>query len=245
MSSAITFDVDWAPDWAIALCRDLCRSARVPATFFCTHSCDILEDLRKDSQFEVGIHPNFLTGSSHGSSPSQVMEHVLSLVPEARTMRTHALHQSSRIFAHILDAFPQIESDVSLFLPDHPGLRPTHLHLGANRPLLRLPYWWEDDVAAETPGWDWAGAPKASDGLRIFDFHPVHVALNMANLGSYIRLKETLSGPLTSAAPADFSRCAHAGAGTRTFLERLLAEAERVPFYQVSDLAGAKAKSCE
>jgi hypothetical protein len=238
VNSAITFDIDWAPDWAIALCRDLCREAGVPATFFATHPSDILIELQADPLFEIGIHPNFLPGSSHGCSTEDVMAHVLALAPAARSMRTHALHQSTRIFAGILREFPQIAVDVSLFLPDHPGLDGTILHLGADRPLMRLPYWWEDDVAALTPGWEWTSRPRASTGLRIFDFHPVHVALNMADLGAYERLKARTDARLEALSQGDFAPFVNRGPGTRTYLEALLREASSVPFGRIGDLAG-------
>ena len=35
MTAALTFDVDWAPEWAIEVALDAC--AGQPATFFVTH----------------------------------------------------------------------------------------------------------------------------------------------------------------------------------------------------------------
>ena len=45
---AVTFDVDWAPDPAIALCAELCRRRAIPATFFVTHDSPILAELAQD-----------------------------------------------------------------------------------------------------------------------------------------------------------------------------------------------------
>ncbi len=236
---AVTFDIDWAPDWAIAICAELCKNAKAPATFFVTHDADVLAHLRGRNDVELGIHPNFLPNSSHGTSTAEVIEHVLAIVPEARSVRTHALFQSSPILHH-LETYTSIETDVSLFLPFCPGLRPTKAHFEAGgRGLIRLPYYWEDDTAALWPGWSWNGPQdEPPDGLRIYDFHPIHVALNMASLDAYQRLKEALNGrPMFSATEADCAPFINRGAGTRTFLERLLASVEPDWFHTVSDLA--------
>ena len=191
--SAITFDVDWAPEWAIEQCIELCRTYSVPATFFVTHPSPALQAIATDPLFELGIHPNFLPGSSHGSDFTQVLDCCLELVPSARSMRTHALVQSSRLFALVCDHYAKIETDVSLFLPNHPGLQPTELYLGdTQRSIVRLPYFWEDDVCAEWPGWSWSQAVPQSDGLRIFDFHPAYIALNMKRMQNYRQLKHVL-----------------------------------------------------
>lgn len=155
---AITFDVDWAPDWAIDLCRRLCRQHGRTSTFFATHESDLLSDLVSDEMVEVGIHPNFLPNSTHGSIASDVMRHCLELVPNAKSMRTHCLVQSSPILATTAIDFLQIETDVSLLLPLHGGLMPTDLYPEGGQRITRLPYFWEDDLLATWPGWDWETA---------------------------------------------------------------------------------------
>ncbi len=236
---AVTFDIDWAPDWAVALCAEMCRKAGAPATFFVTHRQDVLADLDRRPDVELGLHPNFLPGSSHGDTADRVLDHLLGIVPQARSMRSHALVQSSPILLHVCRSTP-IENDVSIFLPFCPGLRPTRMVFEAGgRWLTRLPYWWEDDVAACWPGWTWdapMGAP--SDDLRIYAFHPIHVALNMATLEAYRAFKASLDGrPLHAATVADCAPFVHHGAGTRTCLERLLAAAGADRFDTVSAIA--------
>ncbi|WP_448207941.1 polysaccharide deacetylase WbmS family protein [Azospirillum sp. sgz302134] len=237
--AALTFDVDWAPDWCIDLCAGLCRAAGVPATFFATHRSDILADLARDPLFEIGIHPNFLPGSSHGATPQAVLSHCLTIAPQARAMRTHGLVQSSPLLALVADECPGIVTDVSLFLPFHPGLRPVRLHLGrSGRGIVRLPYFWEDDLAAADPSWNWSAEPPASEGLRIFDFHPIHVALNMDGMHRYSALKETAGiTPLWALDEAEVRRYANPGLGTRTFLTRLIGAGGSGRFRTVSQIA--------
>ncbi len=139
----LTFDIDWAPDWCVEVCADLVHNANLRATFFVTHESDILADLRKRDGIELGIHPNLLPGSTHGEGTEVVLDHCISLVPEARAMRTHGLVQSSALFMTVCRKYPQIETDLSLFLPFHSHLTPTRWFFGGDgNYLTRVPYNW-------------------------------------------------------------------------------------------------------
>ena len=236
---AITFDIDWAPDWAIALCDGLCRRAGTKVTYFITHESDILVDLKKATdRIELGIHPNFLPGSSHGDAIGQVLATCLKMVPDAMAMRTHSLVQSTRILGEVADR-TRIDVDVSLLLPFHAGLQPTDFYAGASRRrLVRLPYFWEDDIAADWPNWLWTKAPISTEGLAIYNFHPIFIALNIDSMDQYEALKHFLGGrflgELTEAECAPFT---NRGVGARDFLERLLQSAPTNSFQTVSAIA--------
>lgn len=235
---AITFDVDWAPEWTIDLCDRICRTAMVPATFFVTSHHDILSDLKNRSDMtELGIHPNFLPASSHGSSPEQVMDSCMNIVPGAVSMRTHSLVQSSSLMAMIADRF-EIRTDVSLLLPFHDNLRGTHMYFGKSlRRIVRLPYFWGDDIAALWPGWSWETSRCDGAGLQIYDFHPIHIALNTDSPVRYSRLKEFLGDrPLVSVTEAECNRFGNPGHGSRRFLERLIASKNRERFRTISQI---------
>lgn len=236
MVAAITFDIDWAPDWTISACAEACARHNVPATFFVTHDSPVARSLRSEKLFECGIHPNFLPNSSQGRSTREVIEFCLDLVPDARSMRTHSLVQSSPLFVELPGIAPQIEFDVSLYLHLHPGLQPVRWQWdSAAKPIWRLPYYWEDDFAACDPTWRWSNAAPQSDGLRIFDFHPILVALNASKLDCYRDLKRHMGGrALADATRGEVAELRGAGDGTATFFERLLGSGET--FARVSDL---------
>src|ERR1035441_3475149 len=81
---AISMDVDWAPDFAIDFVAERLIASRVRATWFVTHRSPAIERLRQHRDlFELGIHPNFLPGSSHGDSPAAVLQHCMGLVQDA------------------------------------------------------------------------------------------------------------------------------------------------------------------
>ena len=237
---ALTFDIDWAPEWCIENCIAICREARVKATFFVTHPSSAMRSIYGDPQFELGIHPNFLAGSDHGRTTREVIDSCLALVPVARAMRTHALVQSSPMLAEVSDDYPNIETDVSLFLPFHQALAPTDIYLGkSSRRLTRLPYFWEDDIMTVWPGWNWQAVPE-SNGLAIYDFHPLYVALNMTNVRGYQRIKSMMPyRPLNERTPEDFAPFVEVGSGSGTFLRMLVNSRPRDNFLTISEITAA------
>jgi hypothetical protein len=240
---AITFDIDWAPVAAITLCADICAEAGVKATFFVTHATPALERLRAQPDlFEIGIHPNFLTGSTHGDAPEAVLEHCLAIAPESASMRTHSLVQSTRLLELVANRYTQIEYDVSLLMPFHRNLQPTWMYCGEPaRRIVRLPYYWEDDLAFAWPEWHWdRSADAAPLGMRIFNFHPIHVALNAENRERYRRFKADLGDVrLSDASGSRLEASAKRGSGTRSFLEGLVRSVPAERFATISELGAS------
>ena len=212
--------MDWAPDCAIHLVIDELVARRIRATWFVTHVSPAVERLRRYPKlFELGIHPNFLLGSTHGDTPEAVSRHCMALVPDAISMRTHGLAQSTVLLERVLAATP-IAVDVSLFLPRAPALQPVE-YPWRGRILTRIPYFWEDDFEMErtTPCWRVAPLLTVGEGLKVFDFHPIHIYLNSAEPGPYEALKQRVS-KLSEAVPDEIAPYVRHGEGTRTlFLE--------------------------
>ncbi len=187
--TALTLDVDWAPDHAIEHVAELLIERGVAATWFLTHMSPAIERLRRwPGLFELGIHPNFLPGSTHGSTPEAVLAHCTALVPEAQSMRSHGLVQSSRLLS-LVRASTAIGIDASLFLPRARHLQVIDYPLESGM-LRRVPYLWEDDAEMYRPLPDWGVASIAARacGLAVFCFHPIHVLLNSADMAAYRRL---------------------------------------------------------
>jgi hypothetical protein len=230
----LTFDIDWAPDFAIDGLAETLIERRVKSTWFVTHHSPAVDRLRRRPDlFELGLHPNFLPLSTHGATPEEIISHCSQLVPDALSLRTHCLVQSTPLLRTIART-TRIQADVSLFLPGMSGLRPFEQRFGS-RSLLRVPFVWEDDVEMDAPAPDWH--PKSIlelDGLRVFNFHPIHVFLNSTQMDPYREL--TLAGkllPLTTESEAAPLR--HHGEGTRTMLESVVEYLGSRPTYCVRD----------
>lgn len=199
----LSFDQDWAPAWATRDIHDAVSAASLQATLFATHGCESLEAIRAGGLVELGWHPNFLTGSSHGSTTEEVLDTMALLVPEARGARAHCLIRGTPF----LTAYRArgLIYDAADLHDGVPNLRPFLSWTG----MVRIPIWFEDDVHLER------GLPcsldaldLASAGLKVFTFHPVLVALNAAKLSAYAALKADLGRrgvPLIEARRKDFA----------------------------------------
>jgi hypothetical protein len=170
----VTLDVDWAPDPMVDAVADRLAAAGVPATWFATHAGPALERLRARADlFELGIHPNFRPGSTHGATSAEVLDHMMALVPEAVSARAHGVVQSGALL-HELVARTPVRIDSTTFLPDMPHVRPLPQHT-PHGTLVRVPFVWSDDYEPLRPApTDWdelLGRP----GLQVVLFHPVHV----------------------------------------------------------------------
>ncbi|MHB8693421.1 MAG: polysaccharide deacetylase WbmS family protein [Solirubrobacteraceae bacterium] len=236
----MTLDVDWAPDFAIDFVAERLVAQGVRATWFVTHRSAAIDRLvERGDLFELGIHPNFASGSSHGATAEAVLEHSLKLVPQARAMRTHSLIQSSRLLDLVLTR-TNITSDLSIFLPGAAHLGPVEYTLHG-RTLFRLPYFWEDDYefGQSHPCWTMQEHLTEQRGLRIFNFHPIHVYLNSVQPAPYAELKR-VAGHIGSVPEAAAAAFVHDGPGTRSLFDELTAHlAARGGGYRITDITFA------
>jgi hypothetical protein len=236
----LTLDVDWAPDFVWRAVAEEVGRRGVRATWFVTHPSPVLEELRAAPDLhELGIHPNFLPGSTHGTEADDVLGHLLELVPEARCSRSHGLLQWGDLFRTLM-ACP-IRIDSSTFLPGLAGIAPVH-QWRAGESLLRIPFFFADDHELEKPdpGFE-LGAHLEVDGLKVFDFHPLHVYLNSSEPAQYAELKRE-AGDIRNATPELVDRYTNDGRGTKTlFLELLDYLAEAGGGRRLSDLDVAAA----
>jgi hypothetical protein len=219
----LTIDIDWAPDFAIDFVAEQLISRRIRATWFVTHMSPAIARLRRYPElFELGIHPNFSLGSTHGDTPDAVLRHCMTLVPEAASVRTHLLIQSTPLLRQIL-AQNRITTDVSLFLPGTPHIRPVKW-LSRRRTLLRIPYFWADDFEMERniPCWHLTPHLRVGEGLKVFAFHPIHVYLNSGDIEIYQTLKHRVP-KISEASPHVLGPYIQSGEGTFTLFEKVVA----------------------
>ena len=217
-NSYLTIDIDWAHDDILADTIDLVEEFNVPATWFVTHDTPLLQRLRGNPDFELGIHPNFnflFDGDCRvGRDAAEVIGRLLAIVPEAKSVRSHSTTQSSGL----LDLFKRcgLTHECNSFIPVQSGieLKPWRLWTG----LTRVPYFWEDDVACLYGASDAKPMSELVNwpGIRVFDFHPIHVFLNTESM---IRYEQT-RGLHQSPRELLVHRCCSEGTRSR-FLELL------------------------
>ena len=217
----LTFDIDWAHDEILSDCIDLVAEAGVSATWFITHDTALLGRLRSNPLWELGIHPNFnnllFNGKEKDADANATIRRSMEIVPEAKSVRSHSLATGSML----TDAFRRagLSHEVNMLVPGSANcmMRPWQHWTG----IINVPFGWEDDVYHR---YNESGSneiephthAQISRGLRVLNFHPIHVFLNTEALERYEGTRQLHREPHL------LKQHRFAGYGTRTQLTELL-----------------------
>ena len=213
----LTFDLDWCSDEILSYTLDILEKYDLKATFFITHKTKLLNRMRENPKFELGIHPNFnflLKGDfRYGKNIDEVIKFYKKIVPEALSARSHCLTQSSLIlesyekFGIIFECNNLIPFSSKVELVPYPHW---------TKKLIRIPFFWEDDVHCM---YKWSfNVDKFKDyrGIKVFNFHPLHIFLNTKNISFYEKNKRNLINN------DKIYKYKHKGKGTESFLINLI-----------------------
>jgi len=216
-------DTDWASEEQIDFTLSFFDEYHVPVTPFVTHPSRTLERRFSDKRDLVGLHPNFLRGSSHGDKYEEVIDHVRRLWPESVFFRSHCYFDNTHITRHFSKFGFKFDSNLLFFLQGF------LLPLKHDSGLLRFPVGWQDDVHLfNRVPLDTAAVIDflESPGLKVFNFHPVHVYFNTPDHAYYSGLKN------------GSEKRPFKGRGIQAFLVELLQwmEKEGLRFYTLPEL---------
>ena len=190
----LTFDVDWCSDDVLSYTLDILEKHNTKATIFMTNNTPLINRIRANKNIELGLHPNFnnlLRGDfKYGKSIDDVLSYYKKIVPEAISVRSHSMTQNT----HILDSFEKFNFifECNTFIPfsSNVALKP-YKHW--TKKLIKTPFFWEDDIHCIYE-WKWdVNLFLKNKGLKIFNFHPIHVFLNSENLTKYEASKKVSS----------------------------------------------------
>ncbi|MFZ0805884.1 MAG: hypothetical protein WAN03_06860, partial [Candidatus Sulfotelmatobacter sp.] len=137
----LTGDQDWAPEWAIATYLEKIRQWGQLAHVFRTSPSALLDSALHAGVIDQGWHPNFMPGSTHGSTVDEVVQYCQRNFPGARTARCHCFAEDSYRTRALARA--GIVADSQNPTPCQGYLLPMVHFTG----ILRLPVYLEDDVA--------------------------------------------------------------------------------------------------
>jgi hypothetical protein len=180
----LTFDLDWVSDDVLNYTLDVIEKQNVAATWFITHHTPLLERIGANPNFEMGIHPNFnflLKGDiSNGKGSDEILDKILEIVPDSKSVRSHSLVQSTILQKCFADK--NQTHDCNHFIPyqSEIEIKPWKLWNG----LIKCPHFWEDDLMCAYGAIEQKLSLKTTM-LQIFAFHPIHVFLNTENLNRY------------------------------------------------------------
>jgi hypothetical protein len=229
----LTSDIDWASPFCTDDLIRLVQSLGVTPTLFATHDCPVVKTFLESHPDDVGVHPNFRPGSTHGMDLLAVIDYVFALCPRAKTFRSHAFYDSTDILLEMSKRGVTYDSNLCLYLQPH--IVPLRLGVPG---ITRFPVFWEDDCHwAHTGGmWSFESFADAftSPGLKIVNVHPFMIAANIPSAEYYTDVKKHLT-TLTS---DQVNAIRHNGPGARTFLIDLITfvQAQRLSFYTLREL---------
>ena len=189
----LTLDTDWACDEDSDVIDIIEEYQNLKVTWFLTNETKVLERLLKNEDFELGIHPNFnrlLEGDlSSEQSQDEVINNMINIVPEAVSVRSHSMMQSSKI----IDVFYKrgLKFDCNHFIPYHSqrSIFPWRHWNG----IMKVPYMWEDDIAITEKDEFKLSKILKSDSINVIDFHPQHIFLNSIDMRAYNESKNFYS----------------------------------------------------
>jgi len=186
----LTFDIDWCIDQVLSYTLDIIEKYDIKATFFVTHETPLLERMRKNPNIELGIHPNFnplLNGDlRYGKNIDEIIEYYKNIIPEAVSVRSHSLTVSSPM----LNAFEKysLKFECNQHIPYNSNIEVYPYKHTKN--ITRVPHFWEDDLhCLNQDNWDIDTYLKYK-GIKVFDFHPIHLFLNTEQIERYEKSRE-------------------------------------------------------
>lgn len=187
----LTFDIDWCSNEVLSYVVDIIEKHDTKATFFVTHETPLLERMRENPKIELGIHPNFnflLNGDfRQGSNIKEVVQYYKKFAPNAVSARSHSLTQGGSIFPIFEDEGFIYECNT--FIPLQGGVQLPYRH---TKQLIKVPHIFEDDVRElYEDEWDLKKYLNYK-GIKVFDFHPIHIFLNSENMERYNSAREHL-----------------------------------------------------
>jgi hypothetical protein len=212
----LTFDIDWANDEVLADTIKIVRGAGIASTWFVTHNTPLLQEIRSLNGAELGIHPNFnplLDGNAVASENTawKVLDNALSIVPNARAIRSHSLTQSERLVELFrLSGLTHVSNSL---VPHGCGFEPRPFHCWDK--MVVVPHCWQDNVALKMPI-PFPTEEELHSGFHVFNFHPIHVFLNTENEHRYERTRYMHQNP------EELIKHRFEGIGTRSRLIALL-----------------------
>jgi hypothetical protein len=174
----ISFDTDWVPDKVLDHTLSLLDEHNITATFFCTNKteCDL-------SNHEIAIHPNFTT--------LDIEKHfleILDLFPDSKGLRSHSLFFTERMRPLLAKHGFNYTSNTMMF--EQKNILPYMM----SPIVVEMPIYFMDTFnlimkGAELP-FERDISLLSSDGLKVYDFHPIHIYANTFSLDHYDSFKK-------------------------------------------------------
>jgi hypothetical protein len=229
-----TVDVDWASEAVLGRFFSAMSALDLKLTVFVTHASEIIEGHAASGEIELGIHPNFLPGSSHGEGFRDVIEACLRFAPEAKCFRSHQIFDVTGMTHLLIEYGIQYDSNLVTLLQTH--IRPI-LH-GSG--LVRFPVFFEDGTyLCHRLGLHLVPYQRhfTAPGLKIISLHPLDFVINTPDVSYSRRIKDSLSREeYASMSEAAIDGYRYRGRGIADLVREIIAMARAQRIMSLSEL---------
>ena len=146
-----------------------------------------------------------------GMSAEHIVVDLLSQFPDSQVVRSHSVVQSSRLSQLFYSHGLRYESNDYLPSKVFTSIKPFTSEIG----ITKIPYFFSDELACLSEDVNVLELCLRG-GLKVFDFHPIHVFLNTESLDRYERTRDLHHNP------KELIKHRFGGFGTRNRLIELL-----------------------
>jgi len=206
----ITLDTDWVTDPILEFCCQHLLENKISATIFATSRSGLLDDLKSEGLFEIGLHPNIAAIDQARGEIQRLKE----IFPDAQSLRSHSLFHCSRLFPILNDLGIHLISNH--LAPLCPNLAPVSLPYDT----LEFPIYFMDDahllMYQGSDKFELSSLRLEEPGIKVFAFHPIHIYLNTERSERYETSKAQHKDP------TGLQEFVNTGVGTKTLFLSLL-----------------------
>ena len=230
-----TSDIDWASEPVLeeflsAMCKN-----DLKLTTFVTHASPIIDRYKEAGLIERGIHPNFLSNSSHGNGFRAIAETCIQFAPEAIGFRSHRLFDVTDITHLLHDVFGfKYVSNLGTIM--QPGITPI-LHESG---LVHFPIFFEDGTHLfnKLPfNLSQYMDRFLSPGIKIIIVHPMNFVINTPEIKYMRNIKDTLSREEYNQMSKDqFMELSYKGTGIRSMVENIISLAKKHTIMSLNEI---------
>ena len=223
MIFVLSTDVDFVSDAVLEAAYQPLQE--IPMTVFMTGKSDyLLKAFRNNPFWEAEVHPNFCYGSTQGDTIEEIFKTLELFSGEKLGFRCHKYYCSN----DIEEKFEQLGYlYASNICTDLEEIKPFMDRCG----ILQIPIFMEDGGYLK-----YHGVPRMNDilpkmqpeGIYVFNFHPIHLALNSNDFSTIRALKDSMtSSEYGTMTVTDISVYRNKGYGIADFLNELIVYAHK------------------
>ena len=156
----------------------------------------------------------------------EIIEFCLRIVPDAKLIRTHCLHQSTKLLTKVFKLFPQLEIDLSIFTYHFPKVCFVD-QISNDVKIKRINFNWEDDFEFWNKNFDWDSSNLFAK-INILNFHPIHIFLNSNSYDKYNALMNDIDKkPLHLFDKKVLNKFRNSGVGANNYLTSIISSGHK------------------